>query len=183
MGELDEVAACSDAAVAGDERDYVVVDEGLKEFDCVWVNSAAALHEAAEACYHCCFDVEVGEWVSHSGGVASDDVVLEFFKVFVVHSPLCHWAESGVYAVDDLVVCECAEKVMAAGDVFEVVCRDDKFLIMEDDAFYVFEGELHLSAYLLNFVSVVVFESGGECSGGESSVIVDVLHCDFSGVV
>ncbi len=136
MCELYEVAACPHASVLRNKGVYASVYELAQKLYYRGMYAGASLHECAYSREHCGTNLDIGEWVAGACGVAAYNVVLKFFEVAVVDTPLCHGAEAGVDAVYYFVGDKAFEEVIAFGDLLHFTFRKCKFCVSEQDIIY-----------------------------------------------
>ena len=114
VGQLDEVAAGTYAAVLGIERQDVAVDKLLKQLHRLTVDAGVALRKLAQTRKKRRFHISWRQRFARTGGMAADDVVLQVMKVLVIDTPLSHWTEAGVDPVNHFALAELLEERVTA---------------------------------------------------------------------
>ena len=79
------------------------------------MDARTALQERTGTRYHRALYLDVAQRFARACAVAADYVVLQVGKVFVIHTPLGHGAETGVDAVYHLVLHKFAEELIRIG--------------------------------------------------------------------
>ena len=113
--QLHQVAAGAYAAVARYERVYAAVDELGQQFHHRGMDARTALQKRAGARYHRALYLDVAQRLARACAVAADYVILQVGKVFVIHTPLGHGAETRVDTVYHLVLYEFTEELIRIG--------------------------------------------------------------------
>jgi hypothetical protein len=113
VGQLDQVSAGAYAAVTRDERADAPVDEFYQELNHLRMNARFPLQESTYAGNHGGPYGSISERLSGTGGMAADNIVLEFFQMVVIHAPLGHGAKAGVDTVNDFVFVELLKELVA----------------------------------------------------------------------
>lgn len=134
MGQLDQVAAGADTAVARHNGGDAPVEQLCQACDDFGMNARAGLSEGLDAGQHGRAHAHLGKRFSGSCGMAAYDVVLESAEVLVVYSVLGHWAEPGVDAVNYLVGGELRQKAVALLYFAEHPFLRNDLLLPEEDA-------------------------------------------------
>ena len=76
MSQLHQVAAGTHAAMHGNERIYLAVDELNQQFHHIGMHARTALQHRAKAGYHGRLHIDIIQGLSCSSGVATDDIIL-----------------------------------------------------------------------------------------------------------
>ena len=113
VGQLNQVSAGAYAAVAGDKGIDAAIDKLHQKLHHIRMDAGFSLQEGAYAGHHGGFDGGVSQGLACAGGMAADNIVLEIFQILVVHSPLGHGAETGIDPVNDFILVEFLQEVVA----------------------------------------------------------------------
>ena len=133
VGELDEVAAGAYAAVLGDVWENVPVDQLHDQLHHIGMQTRTGLHQGAEPGQHGGFDIDVFQRLAASGGVAPDQVVLQFKFPVAVDLVLGHRSQAGVDPVNDLPFGEFFQKFVVVAHPSQGSCIDLDLHSLEED--------------------------------------------------
>lgn len=162
--QLHQVATGANGAVFGNEGIDTTVDELGKKLDRVGMDAALGLDKRAYPCQHSSTNEDVVKRLACSGGVRTDDIVLEVSEVGVIHSPLGHRSETCVDAIDDFVACKVRQEVVARSYGFHGLVRYVQLRIPKENVahksnvdFHKFSLRLQSYCFFFNYARKKVF--------------------------
>ena len=100
------------------------------------MHARVAFQECHQAGQHRSSHTNVRKPLPRSGRVASYYIVLKFFKMIVLYSPLSHRPETGIDAVNDFVFREFFQKLVTVSHLTAQLFRNADSFAMVKDLFY-----------------------------------------------
>ena len=135
MRQLHQVSAGTHAAVTGNEGTDAAVHKLRQQPHHIRMDAGFSLQERADARHHGRLHGSIAKGFAGTGGMTADDIVLQVFQIAVVHAPLRHGTESGIDAVDDLILMKLLQETIATLHLgqrffvdFELFAKEDHLL-------------------------------------------------------